>query len=291
MTTPTTPPPSPQKQVSFMDTITPLNKLPKQPIRLGLQSAPGEGKTWSALTFPSPIVLNLDNKLGGWQAVHPESNLMVVNFDADLIINKLKISNKGFGKPNDYTALPDLKAAVLKWIINFGKDLTPDQTLLLDSWTTLQNRFDIQYQKFEVSYGKGGAEDGFAFWKEKQRYAGEVMDALKELKCNVVVTFHETLDYNDEGRPTGKLKPLMQGGFAPQIAGHMTDFYRQRCVTKDLKDYEKIKAGLGRDINGKCEWLWQTKADGLFTACASIPNLPDYVPATYESLIKTYASK
>ena len=42
-----------------------LNTITVKPqIRLGLQGYSGTGKTWAALTFPNPIVLNLDRGLG-----------------------------------------------------------------------------------------------------------------------------------------------------------------------------------------------------------------------------------
>ena len=33
-------------------------------IRLGIQAPPGKGKTYSALTFPNPVVLNFNKGLG-----------------------------------------------------------------------------------------------------------------------------------------------------------------------------------------------------------------------------------
>lgn len=268
-------------------TLTILNKLPKQPIRLGLLGAPGEGKTWSALTFPDPIVLNLDNKLGGYQAANPDSTVRVVNFTEELCVKILGCSNMGFNKPNNPLYPLNVRDAVKKWLTMFGSGLTENETLVLDSWSTLQNRFDSQTQlPHEIAYSKSGEEDKFYFWRMKQKYSGEITELLKTLKCNVVVTFHEVMDYDDDNRPTGKLKPLMQGGFAPQLAGQFTDFYRQICVSRDAKNYEAIKKVLGREINGAREYLWQTRSNALFTACLSIPNLPELVPATYEILVK-----
>lgn len=279
----------PKKELTFADTVQPLSELPKQPIRLGIQGAAGEGKTWAALTFPNVTVLNLDNKLGGYQAAYPDAKINVVTFDQDLVLNKLRISNAGFGKPNNPAWPLNIRDAVETWLTKFGIQIPAGHTLFLDSWTTLQNFFDIQSKlPHELFMTKSGEEDGFKFWGFKQKYSGGIMQLLKPLKCNVVVTFHETSDYDDDGRPTGKLKPLMQGGYAAQIPTQMTDFYRQICVSRDMKNYEVIKKTLGRDINGEREWLWQTRSTALFTGCCSIHNMPTLVPATYESLVKKY---
>lgn len=273
--------------MNIVDTFTQLNKLPPQPIRLGILGAPGEGKTWSGLTFPNPIVLNLDNKLGGYQAAHPESTIKVVNFDENLVVNILKCSNMGFNKPNNPQYPLNVRDAVKKWLTQFGPTLGSDSTLILDSWSTLQNKFDGQSQlPHEIVVSRSGEEDKFAFWRLKQKYAKDITDLLKTLKCNSVTTFHEVPEYDEDGRITGKLKPVMQGGFAAELAGHFSSFYRQICVTKDMKNYDKIKAALGRDINGEREYLWQTQSNSVFTACAGIPNLPTLVPATYQSLVK-----
>jgi hypothetical protein len=287
----TTPQPTTQKpKLSLADTITQLKDLPKQPIRLLLLGAPGEGKTWSALTFPNPIIRNFDNKLTGYQESHPDSNIQVVNFDKELVVDKLGCSNMGFGKPNNPAFPLNVRDAAKKWLTIFGPELTPEQTLVDDSWTSLQNRFDIQSQlPHEISYTKSGEEDKFAFWRMKQKYSGEMTELYKTLRCNVVVICHEVKERNEDGNLTGKLKPLMQGGFADQLVGQFSDAYRQICITKDMKEYESIKKTLGRDINGEREWLWFTKSNALFTACSSVKGLPPLVPATYESLIKKYA--
>lgn len=279
--------PTTTTKLSLSDTLTPLNQLPKQPIRLLLQGAPGEGKTWSALTFPNPIVLNLDNKLNGYKEANPNSTIRVINFDTDLCSIKLKCSNMGFGKPNNNEKQPNVRDAVKKWLELFGPQLTVDDTLILDSWSSLQNRFD-SYSKepHERAISKSGEEDKFAFWGLKQRYSGEICDLLKAFKCNTVVTCHEVAEYDEDGRVTGKLKPVMQGGFAPQLAGQFTDAYRQVCLTRDKKNLTEWEKLMERPMNGEREYVWKTKTDSLFTACCSIPWLKGVVTADYSSLIK-----
>jgi hypothetical protein len=276
--------------MTINDTIVELNKLPKQPIRLLLQGPPGEGKTWSALTFPNPIIRNFDNKLSGYQNEFPDSKIRVVNFDENLVVKILCVSNMGFGKPNNPNKPLNIKDAARKWLEVFGKELTENDTLIEDSWTSLQNKFDIQMSMdHEIPVSKKtGEKDGYYFWKMKMAYANELTDLYKTLKCNTVVICHEVQERNEDGFLTGKLKPLMQGGFADQMAGQFTDAYRQICLTKDMKkEYlDKYELSLGRKIIGEREYFWQTKSSGIFTACLSVKGLKDIVPATYESLIK-----
>ncbi len=283
----TTPIPQQSAKLSLADTMTPLNLLPKQPIRLLLQGAPGEGKTWAALTFPNPIVLNLDNKLNGYKEAHPDSTIRVINFDTELCI-KLKCSNMGFSKPNDNTKQPNVRDTVKKWLELFGPSFTAEDTLILDSWSSLQNAFDTQSQlPHEIATTSSGAEDKFAFWRMKQKYSSEITNLFKSFKCNIVSTCHEVQEYNDDNVATGKLKPLMQGGFAAQLAGQFTDAYRQVCLTPDKKGIEAWLKLMGKaKLDGDREYVWQTKSNAIFTACLSIPWLKDVVPATYESLIK-----
>ena len=286
--------PSKEEQVkketgfNLFDTLTPMNALPKQPIRLLIQGPPGEGKTWAALTFPNPIIRNFDNKLTGYKEAHPDSKISTVIFDEKLCVEQLKCSNMGFGKPNNPAMPLNIRDAAKKWLQVFGPQLTPDMTLIDDSWTSLQNRFDLQSQlPHEISYSRSGEEDKFAFWRLKQKYSAEMTELYKALKCNVVVICHEVRERNEDGNLTGKLKPLMQGGFADQLAGQFTDCYRQVCLTPDMKDFASYEKQLGRKINGEREYVWQTKSNAMFTACVSVPGLKDLVPANYSSLIKT----
>jgi hypothetical protein len=193
----------------------------------------------------------------------------------------------GFGKPNNATLPLNVRDAAKKWLQVFGSQLTSDMTLVEDSWTSLQNRFDLQSQlAHEISYSRSGEEDKFAFWRLKQKYSAEMTELYKSLKCNVVVICHEVRERNEDGNLTGKLKPLMQGGFADQLAGQFTDSYRQICLTPDMKDLANYEKLLGRKILGNREYCWQTKSNALFTACVSVPNLKDLVPANYSSLVK-----
>jgi hypothetical protein len=60
---------------------------------MGLQGPAGVGKTWGALTFPSPVYADLDNKLSGYLGQNPTSTFPVIQFwNGDFIVNKMKVS-------------------------------------------------------------------------------------------------------------------------------------------------------------------------------------------------------
>lgn len=274
------------QELTLTNTLISLKDLPTQPIRLGLQGPPGSGKTWAALTFPNPIIWNLDNKLVGYKNKYPDSNIQVVNPTKKLIVDQLKVSNMGFNKPNNPNAEINIRDGFKKWIDLFGPQLTNNMTLVIDSWTSLQNWFGIQTQKpHEKSITKQGEEDRFYFWKFKLNYSVEITEQLKTLQCNVVVICHETIERDEEGRATGKLRPLMSGQFADQLAGQMTDFYRQIPMPK--LDHRTGKPNLienGEPIKEDIEYVWQTQSDNMFIACRSIDNLPKFIRANYSSL-------
>lgn len=238
--------------------VTSLKDITQQQVRLGIQGYPGVGKTWSALTFPNPIVMNYDNKLG----VHIGKDIPTLPFYDSRWFNAFK---KGQEHRHD---------AVLRWIQTEGIKLTKDQTLIQDSWSTLQNWFDIAMRV--PYYTKDGKEDGYKFWNLKIDYALKMMEALKMLTCNVVVTFHETVERNDNGNIVG-LKPLMQGQFADQLAGCFTDWFRQVVMEK--------KNDKGEPIKGEYQYLWQVRSDNIAKCLTSkiIPNGLMYVPADYRT--------
>jgi hypothetical protein len=197
------------KKYTLADTSTPLNELPTQPIRLGLLGAPGVGKTWSSLSFPNPLIWNLDNKLQAYQTVHPGAVIPVINPTRELIAGILKISNRlAEKKADDPNYPPNVIEGFKKWLDVFGPELLPNTTLIIDSWSSLMNWFEIQLEhSWEKAYTRSGEEDGFKYWARLKKYCGDVTTKLKTLPCNVVITIHEQQERDENDRLTGKLKP------------------------------------------------------------------------------------
>jgi len=274
--------------MTLIETTKPMNELPKQPIRLGIQGAPGTGKTWSALTFPNPIIWNLDNKLQGYLEANPTSIIPVVNPTRELIAGQLRISNRlAEKKPDDPNYPINIRDGFKRWLDVIGPELKPEQTLIIDSWSSLMNWFEIQTTlPWEIAYTRTGEEDGFKYWGRLKKYCVDITEKLKVLPCNTVVLLHEQPERDENDRITGKLKPLMQGSFKDQFAGQLTNFYRQKVISKEDKDYAKSVAALGFTPKEDPFYVWQTKSDSVFNACCSIPGLSGLVPACYSSLVR-----
>lgn len=244
-----------------------LLDIKQNQIRLALIGAPSTGKTWSSLTFPNPIIADFDNKLGA----HRGRDIMVLPFyDADFIVKDCKLPKLHPMNP------PNRRDAFLFWLQKEAPKLELTQTLIIDSFSNLEIAFD-QQQALEPVMNQYGKVDKFAFWAHKKDYFVAVCNLLKSLKCNVVAIFHETLERNDEGDFTGKLKPVMTGSFKDQILGHFTDVFRQ--VTKAQKNTEGKVIGTS--------YLWQCKSDNICNCGSTIPNLGNgemTILADYKSL-------
>jgi len=261
-----------------------LCDIPMTQIRLGLQGYAGLGKTWSALSAPNPLIANFDNKL----TAHRHKQIPVIPFHNSVFVNEVrKTPNTADFKVNPKLP-PNIHDCFLVWLKEEGFRLTNNQTLIPDSWTSLMNSFELFY-KYNPVY-QNGKENSWAPYTAKIAYAQEVMLILKSLSCHVIVTFHET-DHRDKTTKelTGKIRPLMSGQFADQIAGHFTDWYRMHHVPKVKANGEEVILNKGtpfeykiQDPNG--EYFWQTKSDDTVDCCCSMPDVPMMVRADFSKV-------
>lgn len=262
----------------------PLDKMELQQIRLGIQGPSGTGKTWAGLTFPKPIVLNIDRGLG---AHIGRAEVIEIPFWNDKFVDSL-IPRK-VGNPSNR------RDAILKWLNSEGKKLEEDQTLVVDGSTGLQNAFDTQ-QSLEPVYSSSGKLDSFAYWKFKVSFFGEICEIFKTLKCHVIYICHETLDRNKEGELNGKVRPLLTGQFSDQLASHFTDWFRMHAFSKPV-DYTKVKLeewGMSLEeyksmcdsFSTKTMYIWQTQADNIANCkSSSLIGQPRYIKADYNTFI------
>lgn len=265
-----------------------LATMSEAQIRLGLQGPFKSGKTWDALTFPHPIVMNLDRGLGahvGRDDVHelPFYNPQFV----DSIVRR-----------SGAQAPPNRRDAVLKWLMTEGMKLTPAQTLVVDGQTGLQNAFEAEYNVAPVMTKQGNIDD-FAVWRMKVEYFGEICEALKALHCHVVYICHETPDRDAKGNLNGGVRPLLTGQFADQLGSHFTDWFRKITYSKPVTPEQtaKTKSFFGIDDATLKEWcdnsstatlyVWQTMSDELCKCgTSSLVNCPKYILAHYSSFVK-----
>lgn len=215
--------------------------------RIALLGPPGAGKTTSLLTFPNLIIGDVDHKCPPGIAAIPMWN---PDWADEVLGGKSKrtVSN-----------VPNFRDAIKKWLRENHDKFEPEQTFALDSWTFVQDSCDLQTH---VEDDLSGAKNAFWFWGQKLRYSKELMDFLKKMKCRVVVTFHETIDRDETGRPNGKLRPAMDGSYKDVVLGNFTDVIRQRANVPILDDHGKPK----RDTKGKVitgGFIWQLAGDSV----------------------------
>ena len=257
---------------------TKLTESKHSPFRIAIQGAPHTGKTWAALTFPNPVVLDLDNKLGAH--IHREDILRVSFFDNDTV---QKFATE-YGLPFQAGKPPVINRFVvfMSWVAKEISKFSPEQTLIIDSWTMLQNNFDAWAEATPVMSKEKGEVDRFEFWGRKQKYSRQLLEMLKTTPAGLVVNFHESKDMNSEGIPTGKLNPLMTGAMKEQLGQHFTDWYRQTA---------EAELDANKKPTGRTGYYWQIKPNEICNCCCSVKHLIDNpsitkVPATYASLVK-----
>jgi hypothetical protein len=264
-----------------------LDKAPLAQRRVGIQGFPGTGKTWSALTFPNPIVINIDRGLG---AHHGRKDVIELPFYDKEFCKKI------------YPAYPDrLKEVVLTWLNTYAHKLTKDQTLIFDGLTAIDSAYHTDWKKYPA-YSKGsGKVDDWAEWGLKLAYFGELCDVFYSLNCNVVFISHESEKKDKSGEYTGKIRPLMQGSFVDKIVGKFTDWFRQLSADKP-KDWatvnaDNIKSNWGMSVSefkAMCDtyprntiYYWQLEGDSSFDGkCSSLVNFPRFIPSNYASFSK-----
>lgn len=265
-----------------------LAESPNDPqIRLGLQGFPKTGKTFAALTFPNPVVANLDRGLGAHSG---RSDIIEVPFWDGTFCDKIKKRDGAANPPNRQDAL-------LVWLHTEGIKLFPEQTLIIDSLSALEDAFHTQYRINPVTT-KSGSEQGFAEWKCKQTYFGEIMGELKSLKCNVILCAHQS-----ENSIKGGYRPLLSGGFQDKLESHFTDWFNCIAIEKpnSTEKEEKLKLRFNIDNKTLKEWkdstsnntiyIWQTQGSEI-AECGTthLVNAPKFVIAGYKAF-QTYGRK
>jgi len=268
-----------------------LDKVDAQQIRLGIQGYSGTGKTFSALTFPNPVVVNFDRGLGVHRGRTDVIEVPVYDLDfCKSILPNTTISNLG----------EQSKDVALKWLNTEGMKLETDQTLVWDGGTGTQNAYHKWYAA-NPSYTKAGKEDEFAEWRLKLVFLGDLMETFKRLKCHVIFISHESDKREKSGEYLGRIRPLMSGQFADQLVSHFTDWFRQMVFDKpkkpeDIKETTLKEWGfktkeeyleMNKQFPGNVIYAWQTEADSIFDGgkTSSLIGAPKFIPANYTSFI------
>src|SRR5947207_118056 len=114
----------PEKSINLKDVQFPQ-------LRVGLMGDPGTGKTYSALTFPNPILAEFDHGLTAFCG----KDITVIPF-----YDSSWVTEYGFPR-KDNTKQPNRRNAFIKWLNTEAIKLEEGQTLIIDSWTSVINAF------------------------------------------------------------------------------------------------------------------------------------------------------
>lgn len=267
-----------------------LDQLGESQIRLGIQGPAFSGKTTSSLTFPHPLVGSFDRKVNAH--THRSDVINVPFYDGEFCDKIIK--RNGLQTP------PNRRDAFLKWLGTEALKLSPEQSLIVDNSTGVEEAFHTQYQLAPV-ISKQGEVDSFAEWRHKIDFFGDLHTAFKALKCNVIYITHEAPDRDKKGELNGKIRPLLTGQAGDKLQGNFTDWFASITIAKPstedqkkkLKDWAKIDdATLQEWIDSVPQghqtiYLWQTTSDELRQCgTTTLHNCPKFVLATYSTFNK-----
>ncbi len=269
--------------------IRPLSEETDGQIRLGIQGPPFVGKTFSALTFPNPVLLSFDKKANAHS--YRTDVLNVPFYDAafcDSIIKRTKI-----------TSPPNRKDALLKWLDVNGPKFSNEQTLIFDNFSGIEEAFHIEYWNSPV-YTQGMEVNTYAEWDFKIEFFRDLHVLLKATKANVVTITHEQDEFK-KGQTTGKIKALLSGQAGQKLGKNYTDWFASTTVGKpsSAEEFAKLAKWSSADSETIKKWcestperyksihLWQTQGDDQRDCGTSTMYLaPKYVLATYESFLQ-----
>lgn len=268
--------------------LEPLSQETSKTFRVALQGAGGTGKTTSAVTAPNPVFADIDNSLDKHNADAAGvdiSKIQRIPFYRSDFLKSVGGQNSG--------QQPNIRDAFKRWLTENISKFEPEQTFVLDSWTFLQDAFDRQ-GTIEPYYNSYGKEDTLAFWAEKQDYSALILNLLQSARCNVVVIFHEVSEYDDKGRPTGKVTPMMQGKFAHRLQNYFPYWFRQIGMGKiaDTEAQKKEASLMGithnqfKRLQDSCPktqsfYAWQVATTAVATCKTKIP-FPRFIPSTFD---------
>lgn len=168
-----------------------------------IAGAPFAGKTTAALSFPNPLVLNLDRKV-------PKAGVPTVPFHDDAFVESI------VRRANPMHPVNRRDAFSLWLQANIGR--LKDYTIVLDSITALETAFHQQTLDVEQKWGINGG----LYFGAKLNYFLSVCAMLQATGGRVIINCHlATIFVRDEKTvadvATGKNKAAMTGSGAERI--------------------------------------------------------------------------
>ena len=231
--------------------------------RILIQGIPGTGKTYSALTFPNPLVVNFDNKLPRDRSINQ------IPFHT---IEYMRSLYKTYGAD---PANLNLRDAFRMWLEKeMPKIDAKNTTLIIDSWTMVSNATVTQCMKERKPSKQTGELDSRQAWGELLNYMYYIHELLKRYDGLLISIAHEYIDRDEKGQPTSVSSPLFAGSFKDQFAAHYTNYWRMDVV-RPPKDAPE---------NTPSDYRWQLKGSVLFNSICSFTPPAMFVKADYDSI-------
>lgn len=226
-------------------------------IRLMLTGISGSGKSTAAATFPNPVFCNFDRTL---KSVAAQENIQMLPF--------FDIS---FCRESYRSVI--IHDAFMNFLKSDAKSLEPDQTLIIDSLTTLQEFFHRYHEAT-----KEAQDNKYHIWTEKGKYLRDIHGSISQLRCHIVTILHE-IPVKDEGEITDKMKIAVSGYYGMLISKNYTDSFRQ-CIRKGVDLATKKTVDM---------YSWQVKSSDRYEFVKSRKkSSQEFIPASYESLLEFY---
>ncbi len=219
---------------------------------IAIVGRPGTGKTHGALTFPNIQVADFDTKL-------PRGTSSLPFWNNDFCNAILKRHSRTNTEPRR----ANIRDAFQLWLTENIDEYGEEQTLFIDSWTMVQNAFDVQTrfdEKLEA-ITKTQAINKYWFWNQKLEYCRNIIDLLKRGRCRIIISFHEVIERNEDGEPNGRVTPIMDGQFKDQLLGHFTDVWR--CVKDPVTPGQLSKSSKEIADSGGSKYFWHMAGKSL----------------------------
>ena len=249
------------------DLLAELNK----PFRVVVFGSPGKGKTWGALTFPRPNIIDFDS--GSVVGLHPKfiakwghKKLLGKSFsDKDLDGKGVPIGHRAFDEATEYVAesmLPENIDSFDTWIVDSGTSLGRaamfKALLLMNDGSVGQTSNTL----------KGARKTG-AIVPKMQDYGAQrsmmeqFISRLKESNKMLIFICHEYEEKDDSGNTTA-IRPLLTGGSREAIPAMFNETYaislegvgqnQQAVCTTEKSGFYESKSRLG--IPSRTPWNW-----------------------------------
>jgi len=167
---------------------------------------PCTGKSTGARTFPGPIHIDFDNNL-------PAGTPNVIPMWDDAFVDKIL--------PRTNPAYPaNRRDALLRVIADISKEVTSQNTLIIDSLTRVETWYNAQEEiEPKPRSAKTGEVDGHALFRKRLIYFDTLLTTFTGCAANVVFIVHQQQDRNEKGDVVAQIRPSLMGQVGEKLPG------------------------------------------------------------------------